>query len=405
MEDLILKKGEERRIKAGHLWVFSNEIDPRESPLKQFEPGQVVNIVDFRGQTLGSAYVNPATLIAARLISRKKNTPLDHQLLRERLRSALELRENLFEHPYYRLVHAEGDFLPGLVIDRYNNDFAVQITTAGMEGVKNTFCEVMEDLFPNLNLVFRNDTSSRVLEKLDSEITTYSSLTASKLAPFFQLRENDLLFEVPSLEGQKTGWFYDQRRNRRFAAELTAKLNRPKVLDAFCYAGGFGVGCANAGASEVTFIDSSATALGLVAANIELNNLGQNITTDYLQQDCITAMETLKKSGRKFDLVCLDPPAFIKRKKDEEAGLTAYYKANELALDLLEPGGFLITSSCSQHLERDALRRILSGISGRNHFPIQIIGEGQQGPDHPVHPAMPETNYLKTFFVRKGIGL
>lgn len=400
MENIVLKKGEERRIKAGHLWVFSNEIDPRESPLKQFEPGQFVNVVDFRGQTLGSAYVNPATLIAARLISRQKNTTLDYNLLRERLLSALALRENLFEHPYYRLVHAEGDFLPGLVIDRYNNDFAVQITTAGMEGIKNTFCEVMKDLFPNLNLVFRNDTSSRVLEKLDPETTTYSSPTASKLDASFHLRENDLLFEVPSLEGQKTGWFYDQRRNRRFAADLTAKLNHPKVLDAFCYAGGFGIACASAGASAVTFIDSSSTALAMVAANLKLNNLPHDIA-DYLQQEGLTAMEELKKSGRKFDLVCLDPPAFIKRKKDEEAGLTAYYKANELALDLLEPGGFLITSSCSQHLERDALRRILSGISGRKHLPIQIIGEGQQGPDHPVHPAMPETNYLKTFFVRK----
>ena len=239
------------------------------------------------------------------------------------------------------------------------------------------------------------------MEKLDSETTIFSSSTASSLAPLFQLQENDLFFQVPSLEGQKTGWFYDQRQNRRFAAELAARLNRPTVLDAFCYAGGFGIACAKAGASEVAFIDSSATALGLVGANLKLNNLCPDIAA-YVQQDGLTAMEELKQSGRKFDLVCLDPPAFIKRKKDEEAGLTAYYKANELALDLLESGGFLITSSCSQHLERDALRRILSGISGRKHLSIQVIGEGRQGPDHPVHPAMPETNYLKTFFVRKG---
>lgn len=404
MKELILKKGEERRIKAGHLWVFSNEIDTKETPLKGIEPGEFVELIDNRGKNLGTAYVNPASLIAARIVSRKPNTPLDVELLRNRLQSALDLRQTLFEDPFYRLVHAEGDYLPGLVIDRYDNDFVVQITTAGMERLKDLICEVMVELFPGLNIIFRNDTQSRALENLAQEINYFQADSARPLPTEFNLIENNLKFTVPSQEGQKTGWFYDQRPNRNIARELAKGLSRQKdsvrMLDVFSYAGGFGIAAAAGGAKEVSFLDTSKAALELAAKNLEQNNFVHAPKGNFLKGDALSLLGELKKAGEFFELISVDPPAFIKRKKDEEAGLSAYFRVNELALDLVSPGGYLISSSCSQHLGIDSLRRILQRSASRLHRSIQVVIEGRQGPDHPTHPSMPETEYLKTIVAR-----
>ena len=414
MKTLALRKDEDRRIRAGHLWVFSNEVDIAKTPLKSFTPGEFANLQNSRGQSLGTVYVNPASLIAARLVSPRENTPLDAPLLQMRLEKALYLRETLFHKPYYRLVHAEGDLLPGLVIDRYNSTFVAQITTAGMEGLKATLCEVMNKLFPGLNLIFRNDTQSRALENLtqENDLPTQANLldgsfcgSSQESAPAsLNLEENGLAYTVPSQTGQKTGWFYDQRDNRKItmhiAQGLTKNNNTVKVLDAFCYAGGFGVAAAAGGAKEITFLDASENALELAAHNLQQNKFEHAPSFNCIQSDALNALESIAETGAKFNLVCLDPPAFIKRKKDDEAGLAAYYRANELGLALVEEGGFFITSSCSQHLDREALRRILVKIAARRKLGIQIIAQGRQGADHPVHPAMPETEYLKTFFVR-----
>ena len=406
MKILALKKDEDRRIRAGHLWVFSNEIDIAKTSLKSFTPGEFANLQNSRGQSLGTVYVNPASLIAARLVSSHENNPLDAALLRKRLEKALYLRQTLFEKPYYRLVHAESDLLPGLVIDRYNTTFVAQITTAGIEGLKETLCEVMNELFPGLTLIFRNDTQSRAMENLtqENDPLTQPNLLQGSLPASLNLEENGLLYTVPSQTGQKTGWFYDQRNNRKmamqFAQGLAKNNNNLKVLDAFCYAGGFGVAAAAGGAKEVTFLDSSENALQLAAHNLQQNKFEHAPVFNCIQNDALNALENIREEGSKFNLVCLDPPAFIKRKKDEEAGLAAYYRANELGLALVEEGGFFITSSCSQHLDREALRRILVKIAARRKLGIQIIAQGRQGEDHPVHPAMPETEYLKTFFVR-----
>ena len=404
MKTLALKKNEDRRIRAGHLWVFSNEVDIAKTPLKSFAPGEFVNLQNSRGQNLGTGYVNPASLIAARLVSPRENTPLNASLLQTRLQNALYLRQTLFEKPYYRLVHAEGDLLPGLVIDRYGSTFVVQITTAGMENLKETLCEVMSELFPGLTLIFRNDTQSRALENLNQEIDNTTSALQASLPASLNLEENGLAYTVPSQTGQKTGWFYDQRDNRKIAMHIALGLskenNKVKVLDAFCYAGGFGVAAAAGGAKEITFLDASETALELAAHNMQQNKFEHTPTFKCIQSDALNALESIAETSTKFNLVCLDPPAFIKRKKDEEAGLAAYYRANELGLALVEEGGFFITSSCSQHLEREALRRILVKIAARRKLGIQIIAQGRQGADHPVHPAMPETEYLKTLFIR-----
>ena len=405
MDSLILKKGEERRIKAGHLWVFSNEVDVAASSLKGFEPGACAVLTDWRGRSLGTVYVNPASLIAARLISRRPGVQLDLPLFRERLRAALNLRESLFEHPFYRLVHAEGDFLPGLVIDRYGDNFVIQITTAGMERAKAGLCAALLELFPAAQVVFRNDAASRTLEYLPGDLDFYPA--PGQFPARLELEENGLRYTVSGTDGQKTGWFYDQRENRSLTRKLAAGLarcgqSRLRVLDAFCYAGGFGVAAASGGAAEVTFLDASRQALDFAMHNLEQNRLPHAPVARCLEGDALTELAHLAGNGESFDLVCLDPPAFIKRKKDEEAGLAAYYRANELGLSLVRPGGFYVSSSCSQHLEAGSLRRILQRAAARLQRPIQILATGRQGPDHPTHPAMPETEYLKTFFLRAG---
>jgi len=404
MTELILKKGEERRIRAGHLWVFSNEIDTRQTPLKGLEPGQFVNLVDSRGKNLGTAYANPASLIAARLVSPKPNTPLDAHLLKLRLQTALNLRQTLFEDPFYRLAHAEGDYLPGLVIDRYDNDFAVQITTAGMEGLKGLICEVMAGLFPGLNIIFRNDTSARILENLSQDVDSFQAGPGSNLPAEFKLLENGLQYSVSAQSGQKTGWFYDQRNSRESAFELARGLSRQndnvRMLDAFSYAGGFGVAAAAGGAKEICFLDASRPALEFAEKNLAQNDFPHSPQGRFVEGDALNLLAGMKEAGERFDLVSVDPPAFIKRKKDEEAGLAAYFRTNELALALLEQDGYLISSSCSQHLPLDSLRKIIQRAASRSGKNIQIVGEGRQGLDHPAHPAMPETEYLKTFIVR-----
>ena len=282
-----------------------------------------------------------------------------------------------------------------------------------MQGVKQILAEVMAELFPSLNLVFRNDTQSRALENLSLEADEFSAertpgaelaSTPAATPSSMTVEENGLFYTVPSQTGQKSGWFYDQRDNRKLTMSIAAGLAQNnknlKVLDAFCYAGGFGVAAAAAGAKEITFLDSSESALEFAARNLEQNKFAHNPSFTGIQNDALNALEALREAGNKFNIVCLDPPAFIKRKKDEEAGLAAYYRANELGLSLVEEGGYFITSSCSQHLERESLRRILVKIAARRKLNIQIIGQGRQGADHPVHPAMPETEYLKSFFVR-----
>ncbi len=404
MKELILKKGEERRIRAGHLWVFSNEVDTSKTPLKGLEPGEFVNIADSRGNPLGTAYANPASLIAARMVSPKRDAPFDAEQLEQRIKNALSLRETLFDHPCYRLVHAEGDYLPGLVIDRYASDFAAQITTAGMERLKPAICEVMEKIFPGLNIVFRNDTQSRALENLPQETSVFQPDPARPLPEEFSLIENGLKYSAASLNGQKTGWFYDQRPNRKFAFELARGLAREnralRMLDAFSYAGGFGVAAAAGGAKEIFFLDASAPALKLAAENLSRNEFAHEPEGRLIEGDALALLADMKNEGEKFGLVSVDPPAFIKRKKDEEAGLAAYFRTNELALGLVEPGGYLISSSCSQHLPADSLRRIIQRAASRVSRSIQILAEGRQGPDHPGHPAMPETEYLKAFIIR-----
>lgn len=388
---LRLKKGEDRRLRSGHPWVFSNEINVQETPLGGFEAGQQVVIEDAKGIALGVAYVNPRTLICARLVSRNPKAALDHALLRERIQSALALRERLFALHYYRLVYGDSDRLPGLVVDRFNDTLVVQITTAGMELVKEHIVEVLTELLRPKVIVLRNDSASREVEGLAS----YVSTPVGDAPDTITVEENGARFEAPLLTGQKTGWFYDHRQNR---ARMQTYVAGKKVLDMFSYVGGWGVQAAVAGAAQVVCVDSSDKALGYARSNAALNNKASQFTTR--SADAFDALHALAQEKQKFDVIILDPPAFIKRKKDHAAGIEAYQRLNRLAMQVLCDDGILISASCSFHLTADELLRATLRASRSSHKELQILEQGHQAADHPVHPAIPETAYLKTFFGR-----
>ena len=386
-----LKKREERRIRRGHPWVFSNEIDTSRSSLQQFQPGDSVELRSADDVTLGSGYINPRSLIAVRLLGSGNHHRLTRSLFRRRLAQASALREKLFESPFYRLVHGEADALPGLVIDRYADVLVLQISTAGMEHATDNLVAVLIEMFEPAAIIARNDITSRALEGLDQGI----SVIHGTPPPHVDILENGARFRVSPLEGQKTGWFYDQRLNRQ---ALRRYANGLRVLDLFSYAGGFGVNAALAGAIEVCCVDTSATALAATLENAKLN--GVDAKVNVVQGDAFKVLEQLHSERRKFDLVISDPPALIPRRKDREAGGKAYKRLNRQAISLLDKDGFLLSASCSFHLEANQLRDAIFVGARTEGRRVQFLERGQQGPDHPIRPGMAESEYLKMFVSR-----
>jgi len=388
---LRLKKDQERRLLAGHCWVYSNEVDMQATPLKDFEPGQPVEILSHRGRWLGEGYVNPHSLICARLVSRLRKRPLSPSLWVERIRTALGLRERLYPRPFYRLIFGESDGLPGLIVDRYGDLLAAQITTAGMERARADVLAALEQVLRPKGIVLRNDIQSRQLEGLAREVETVLGDPPGDL----ELQEGETRFLVNPLSGQKTGWYYDQAENR---ARLPRFGMPTRVLDLCSYVGAWGVQAAVAGAEEVVCVDSSSTALERAGENADRNGVVDRVSG--LQGDAFDVLRSLRERQERFDLVVLDPPALIKRRKDEKEGARAYQRLNRMALDLVESGGLLVTSSCSFHMTRDAFLRTVQQAARSTGCSLQLLTVGGQGPDHPVHPAIPETAYLKSFFFR-----
>lgn len=388
---LRLNKHEERRLRAGHVWIFSNEVDTRATPLSQFEPGQPVAILDASGHALGTGYVNPHALICARLVSRDPKYVLDQSLLTHRLNVALSLRERLYDQPYYRLAFGDSDALPGLVVDRYRDLLVAQITTAGMERVKNEIAAALKKVLRPQALLFRNDTAARELEGLPSYVET----AFGEVPETVVVEEDGARFEARPATGQKTGWFYDQRPNR---LRVRAYTRAQRVLDVFSYSGAWGIHAARAGAESVVCVDSSARALEEIARNAALNGVSERVTVQ--RADAFDALRDLRAARERFDIVVLDPPAFIKRKKDIKEGTQAYQRLNQMAMQVLSKDGLLVSCSCSYHMPRETLLGVLLKSSRHVDRYLEIIEQGHQGPDHPVHPAIPETAYLKAFFAR-----
>jgi 23S rRNA (cytosine1962-C5)-methyltransferase len=391
MAVLKLKSQEDRRLRAGHLWIYSNEVDVQVTPLKNFEPGQQVQVETSKGKALGMAYINPHSLICARLYSRETKYRLDKSLLVHRLNMALSLREGITDQPYYRLVYGDSDFLPGLVVDRFGDVLVVQIATMGMEVVKNDLIEALVQVLKPAGILMKNDSRIRSAENLPE----YVEVVYGEVPKQVPMIENGVHFSVPVYEGQKTGWFYDHRASR---SRLADYVKGKTVLDVFSYIGGWGVQAASFGAESVTCIDASEFALDLVEVNAQLNQVREKVGT--LQGSAFEAMKMLIDEGQKYDVVIIDPPAFIPRRKDIKSGEQAYRRANELAIRLLNKGGILVSASCSMHLGRDRLTDILRASARHLDRDLQILEQGGQCFDHPVHSAIPETEYLKAVFAR-----
>ncbi len=388
---LRLKRHEDKRLRAGHSWVYSNEVDVAATPLTGFTPGQCVQVQDQAGRPLGMAYVNPHSLICARLYSRDPAQALDKSFIVHRLNIALSLRERVFARPYYRLVYGESDGLPGLVVDRFGDVLVAQFNTAGMEQAREAVAEALEQVLRPKAVLLRNDSGARTLEGLSEGIEPLFGEVPETVL----LEENGARFEVNLREGQKTGWYYDHRMNR---ARMQAYVAGRRVLDVFSYVGAWGVQAAVAGASEVVCADASAHALKGVGHNATLNGVEARMSG--LQGDAFEVLRTLRAEHERFDVVIVDPPAFIKRKKDFKAGLEAYRRINQLAMQVLARDGVLVSASCSYHMPRASLREVVQQAGRHLERHVQLLEQGHLGPDHPVHPAMPETDYLKAFISR-----
>jgi 23S rRNA (cytosine1962-C5)-methyltransferase len=391
LPDLYLRRRHERRVQRGHPWVFSNEVDMERSPMTAFQAGDCVNVSSYSGKLLGTAYVNPHSLICARLLSAEANCILDEKLLGERLAHALALRERLAWLPHCRLVYGESDRLPGLIVDGFGDVLSVQIGTAGMERVRDQIVAALVKLCRPAAVVLRNDLASRGLEGLQS----YVEVVHGQVPTVVSLRENGAGFEISPLEGQKTGWYYDHRRNR---ARLSHYAQGRSVLDCFSYVGGFGIQAAMGGARSVLCLDSSRSALASLHRNAELNGVADRVES--LRGDVFDSLRALRGEQRRFDIVVVDPPAFMRRKKDRRAGIEAYRRLNRRAMQVLEADGLLLSASCSFHLSSEEHQDMVAGAAADVGRWVQILERGHQAADHPVHPRLPESEYLKALLVR-----
>ena len=379
-----------KRFRSGHPWVYSNEIRMDEAA-RAIAPGSVVRIVDDGGTMLACATFNPHSLIAARHLDPDPECIIDAGFIALRLRRALGLRERLYDGPYYRLVHAEADGLPGLVIDRFGDCFVCQANTAGAEGLMPTIVGALRATFAPRGIVLRGDSPVRALEGLPSAVSCVGE-TPDATVPVL---EGAARFLADPLHGQKTGWFYDQRDNRAFMARLAKGLS---VLDVYCHGGGFGVTALLAGAREALFVDSSEPALKLAAGAAALNGCADRAR--FVRAEAFRDLEDRARNGERFGMVVADPPSFVKSRRDLAVGARGYRKLTRLAAALVDGGGFLFIASCSHLVDvptfADQVRRGLHDArrDGR------VIHTAAAGPDHPVHPALPESAYLKALVLQ-----
>ncbi|HZT11507.1 MAG TPA: class I SAM-dependent rRNA methyltransferase [Candidatus Baltobacteraceae bacterium] len=378
----------DRRVRLGHAWIFSNEVDVGKTAMSAFAAGDLAVVRDSYGKPVGTAYVNPGALICARILTSDAKARIDASWWEHRIRRALELRERLYSTPHYRAVYGESDGCPGLIVDRYGNVLVAQLNTAGVARMRDDILGALERAFDPRGILVRSAGSVRQFEGIDAFDESSGDVPETA-----NVHEDESVFAAPLRTGQKTGYFYDQRDNR---SRLLRYVRGRRVLDVYSYIGAWGVRAAKFGAASVTCVDSSELALGYARENAKAN--GVEIET--VRGDAIETLEVLAADGRRFDVVIVDPPALIKRRKDIQAGSALYERLNAAAMRVVDQGGVLISSSCSHHMNAEMLQRTLLSAAKRSSRRMQILEKHAHAPDHPIHPAMPETEYLKAFFVR-----
>lgn len=380
-KQIILKKNEEHRILAGHQWVFSNEI---KSILGNPEAGDVIELLRHDEKFLGVGFYNPHSLIAFRLLSREQEA-VTFEFFEQRITRALRLRNRLYPGAEsFRLVHGEADFLPGLVIDKYNEYISIQTLAVGMDRRLTILCDVLESLFHPKAIVERNESPLRTLEQLPQKKEVLRGTIGQTI-----ITENGAKFKVSLLEGQKTGFFLDQRDNR---LAVQRYIKGASVLDCFCNEGGFAIYAVRGGASQVTALDSSETAIANAKVNATINEVTQ---IQFETADVFDRLPKLFEEGERFDVVILDPPSFSRNKKTVATALKGYKEINTGALKLINPGGMLVTASCSHHVTSESFIESIEAAARTAHRSLQLLEWRGAAADHPTLPVMPETGYLK----------
>ena len=384
MLSITLKKNEDRRIKAGHPWVFSNEIAVIKG---ERESGVAAELFDTGGALIGCGYYNPHSLIAVRLLTRQREDIDTIEFYEQRLRAALGHRRTLYPSlATFRAVYGESDFLPGLVVDKYGDYLSVQFLSAGVEQRRDLLLDALQRVFEPRGIIARNDVPVRALEGLEERV----EILRGDIPDLVEMEENGLRFQVDLRSGQKTGGFLDQKQNHLLLKEICPGKN---VLDCFCYSGSWALHAGFFGAASVLGIDISARAVAQAASNAELNGLSGRVRFE--ECDAFDRLRSLKFEGQRFGVVVMDPPAFVKSRKNIAEATKGYLTVNRRALELLEPGGYLVTCSCSFHMGREAFREVLASAARQAHREVRLVSVHSQAPDHPVLLSFPESEYLK----------
>lgn len=380
---LILRKNQDRRVRGGHPWVFSNEIGEIDGAP---EPGGLVDVMDARGAFLGRAYWNPQSLIAARLLTRGRD-PIDTAFFVRRIERALRLRDSVLPGAHaVRVIYGEADQLPGLIVDRYGDVLVAQVLTLGMEARQDLLREALTEVLRPSGVIRAADSPLRTLEGLPLE----RSLWWGEVPERLEVEIEGFHLEVDPWRGQKTGLFLDQRLNRR---RVEPRVSGRRVLDLFCYQGEWTLHAARGGSAGVIAVDSSASALAAAGRNLERNGLSGSAT--FRRGDAFDVARELERQGARFGVVIVDPPALIKSRKHLAAGVKAYREVNRAAMAMLEEDGVLVTCSCSHHLDDAMFRQVLIEAARGAHRPLRVLDWSGEAPDHPQLLAVPETHYLK----------
>jgi 23S rRNA (cytosine1962-C5)-methyltransferase len=380
MKTVKLRQKEERRILRGHPWVFSNELL---QPVGECSPGEVVDVLDFSGKFLGRGYINPHTLIAVRILTRKQEE-IDSRFFRRKISAARNLRTMLGFGDSFRAVFSEGDGIPGLIVDKYADTLVVQSLTAGIDRMIENIISALRDEYSPQTIVLRNDTASREIEGLTQEKRIVHGMVQGPVT----IEESGIRYHVDILEGQKTGFFFDQRENRQVLKDYVKGM---RTLDCFCYVGAWSLTAAYFGASDVIGLDVSEKAIKLASENAVLNGL----SAQFKIADIFDELRRLEKDRERFGCIILDPPAFVKSRTKVREALKGYKEINLRAMRLLEPGGALVTCSCSHHIDQDLFTEMLIDAAYSAGRQARLLETRSQARDHPMLLAARETQYLK----------
>ena len=386
MAILTLRKTRETRVRGGHPWIYASEIEKVEG---EFENGDIAEVRDFRGKFIGRGFYNPASQISLRILTRN-DEPCDRAFFKRRIEDAWEYRKRLCDPMSCRLIYSESDFLPGLIVDKYADVLVMQSLSLGIDRIKDMLCDLLMEVVQPRGIYERSDVPVRRLEGM--EMTT--GLLRGEVPDLVEMRENGIVFGVDVKNGQKTGFFLDQKQNRAAIAPLCPGA---KVLDCFCHNGSFSLHAAKFGAESVLGVDISEDALVVARENAARNGL-TNVTFE--AHNCFDLLRELTDAGELYDLVILDPPAFTKNKAAVASAVRGYKEINLRGLKLTRPGGFLVTCSCSQHILPEMFQDIVNEAARDAKKRVRLVEFRTQGLDHPILPQSVETKYLKCMILQ-----